>query len=118
MGYEVFILPFQKKPLKRPKKRRRRLPAISDRMKQKQVTYRLLKQLHHPLHPYCEMKNGDCPNGDKLHPSERFPHHMRGREGRWLNDTTEWLWCCLAGHMKIEANRKWAKEQGYLKLRK
>lgn len=40
-------------------------------------------------------------------------HHTRGR-GRFLNDVSTWMAVSRAGHEKIERERAWARERGYL----
>lgn len=40
-------------------------------------------------------------------------HHTRGR-GRFLLDTSTWLAVSRAGHEKIEVERAWARERGFL----
>lgn len=40
-------------------------------------------------------------------------HHMRGR-GIWLLIQKFWMAVCFRCHMRIEGNRKWATEYGYL----
>jgi len=41
-------------------------------------------------------------------------HHKKGREGKWLLDEKYWMPVCRFHHARIEENRAWAKEQGYL----
>jgi hypothetical protein len=40
-------------------------------------------------------------------------HHMRGRSGEFLLDTMWWLAVSRKGHIKIENNPKWARDNGY-----
>lgn len=40
-------------------------------------------------------------------------HHMKGKEGSLFLDTRYWLAVSLNGHILIELNPRWAKENGY-----
>ncbi len=40
-------------------------------------------------------------------------HHKKGRIGKLLCDIKYWLAVSREGHIKIENNPEWAKEQGY-----
>lgn len=42
-------------------------------------------------------------------------HHVHGRVGALLNDTTKWLAISRYYHDKIHSNPSWAREKGYLK---
>jgi len=44
-------------------------------------------------------------------------HHKKGRIGKLLTDTSNFLAVCRQCHQKIELNPIWAKEQGYSKSR-
>lgn len=47
-------------------------------------------------------------------PSEKSPHHVRGRVGRLLCDTRFWIPVCRACHDRIHMNPKWASVNGYM----
>jgi hypothetical protein len=42
-------------------------------------------------------------------------HHKNKRHGSRLNDTTEWCAVSRRGHEFIEANKRWARENGFLR---
>jgi hypothetical protein len=44
-------------------------------------------------------------------------HHVAGRRGKHLTDVSNFLAVCRECHNRIELNREWAYEKGYLKLR-
>jgi ribosomal protein L40E len=44
-------------------------------------------------------------------------HHTAGRRGEALTEVSNFLAVCRECHVKIEMNREWAYEKGYLKLR-
>lgn len=54
---------------------------------------------------------------DKICPITGQPatevHHKKGRIGKLLCDVKYWLAVSREGHIKIENNPEWAKEQGY-----
>ena len=41
-------------------------------------------------------------------------HHIGKRRGRALLDETKWLAVCRQNHRRIEENKGWAREHGYL----
>ena len=41
-------------------------------------------------------------------------HHVNKRRGEMLNDERYWLAVCRENHDKIEGNKRWARERGYL----
>jgi len=42
-------------------------------------------------------------------------HHVNKRRGEMLNDERFWLAVCSANHRRIEDNKSWARERGFLK---
>lgn len=44
-------------------------------------------------------------------------HHKKGRRGNMLTNTEHFLAVCRPCHNRIENNREWAYEQGYLERR-
>jgi len=40
-------------------------------------------------------------------------HHIKGREGHLLLDQSNWLAVSDAGHKRIEANPRWARDKGF-----
>lgn len=47
-------------------------------------------------------------------PESSEVHHKNGRNGKNYLDEKTWMACCTAGHRKIEANKSWARANGYL----
>lgn len=41
-------------------------------------------------------------------------HHTRKPKATYLNDERTWLAVCREMHEKIEQNKSWARERGYL----
>lgn len=99
----------QPKTLQRaPTGKRKAIRAVSAKRKKELAEYSRLKAEFLMQNVYCEV----FPN---LVATE--VHHGMGREGRWLLDTSHWHAVSRAGHEKIENEREWAAQQGYLKLR-
>jgi hypothetical protein len=51
--------------------------------------------------------------GIAIGPASTEIHHMRGR-GKYFLDVTTWLAVCAENHRKIEDNKQWAIEHGFL----
>jgi hypothetical protein len=83
--------------------KRKFIKKISDKMAERLKEYTKLKKEF--------IKGKVCP----IYPHLKVVdiHHKLGRNGVLLNDTRYWLAVSRKGHMKIELNPKWAKEQGY-----
>lgn len=41
-------------------------------------------------------------------------HHMKKPRSKYLNDESTWMGVCRANHKRIENNKSWAREMGYL----
>jgi hypothetical protein len=78
---------------------RRRSAAMTEKMKV-YVALRLRFLREHPRCEVCEAKARDV-------------HHKMGR-GIYLLVTAWWMAVCRKCHDKIEANKRWARELGYI----
>ncbi len=47
-------------------------------------------------------------------PSATEIHHQAKRRGKMLNDERYWLAVCRKNHERIEADKAWARREGYL----
>lgn len=81
----------------------------SDKEKKRQTAYSALRKVYMEQHPKCMFK--DCQR-----PSTEC-HHIRGRLGDYLLDTSEWMAVCNEHHVHIHNNDKESRELGYLKSR-
>lgn len=88
--------------------RKTRLKPVSDKRSAENRKYLKIRRQFLQDNPYCQV----C-----RHNFSNQVHHQRGKEGPWLTDVSEFLACCGTCHSRIEENREWAAEQGYLKLR-
>jgi hypothetical protein len=75
----------------------------SDKLSARMKVYVALMLRFLREHPRCEL----CPRKSK------DVHHKMGR-GKWLLVTSTWMAVCRKCHDKIEANKKWAREMGYI----
>jgi hypothetical protein len=106
---KVKRVPKLSKTLQNPRKRQRKaIKPVSDKRKDQNAEYSVLRLAFLEQHPLCQV----C-----LSEEANQIHHQRGKEGPWLTDTSEFLTICGECHDRIENNREWAAEQGYLKLR-
>lgn len=81
---------------------------VSRKRKQQNDDYLELRREFLEENPVCQVCRSD--NSSEV-------HHQRGKEGRWLTETAEFLAVCRDCHEFIEQNRDWAARTGYLKLR-
>jgi hypothetical protein len=72
--------------------------------------YRLIYCLWRNLNKNCEVCGANVEYGIA-------PHHKKGRAGKRLTETEYWMCVCQRCHDRIEKNRKWALEKGYLLTR-
>lgn len=82
---------------------------VSSKEKKRQVAYMALRKEFMKQYPECMFK--DC------HRPSTECHHIRGRVGELLLDTTEWMAVCTEHHHYIHQNDKECRELGYLKSR-
>lgn len=90
------------------RRQRKAIKPLSDKRKAKNTEYSKVRKKFLETHPFCKV----C-----FFAESTQIHHQRGKEGPWLTDTSEFLAICGECHDRIESNREWAAEQGYLKLR-
>jgi ElaB/YqjD/DUF883 family membrane-anchored ribosome-binding protein len=90
------------------KRQRKAIPKVSQKRKKQLEEYSRLREAFLKDHPWCAVF-------PRLRSTQI--HHGMGREGEWLLRTEHWHAVSDEGHHKIENNRKWAKENGFLKLR-
>jgi hypothetical protein len=67
--------------------------------------YKKVRKEYLAIHPGCECKECTKPSAEI--------HHMAGRIGDLLTDSNHFLAVCWRHHKQIEANPKWAKQEGY-----
>lgn len=110
--------------------RRTPLRRVSKKRKQAMVEYRRRRLAFLSAHPYCQvwlMENGikesDARTGGYIKdggfwvipvPASTEIHHTKKPKATYLNDESTWLAVCREMHDKIEMNKSWAREKGYL----
>lgn len=100
------------------------LKRVSSKRSKELREYAKLRKAYLEAHPYCEvwLQEGII-DGTSLHdllmlaPLATDIHHVRGRWGKRLNDTSYWLAVCRQSHDRIHRDPAWAYERGYLKPR-
>lgn len=83
--------------------KRTRLKPISDKRAKQRAEYRreVRRWLAGRKCEACPRKATEC-------------HHKKGRRGDMLLDKRFWMAVCSSCHSKIENEREWAYEMGYL----
>jgi len=97
----------RKTPLKNKtgfKKRSGKLKAVSDSRKIKNEEYREVRK------EYFEKVGGTC----EVCGGEATDIHHKSKRGKNLSVSSTFMAVCRACHTKIETNRAWAREMGYL----
>jgi hypothetical protein len=79
--------------------------SVSKRQARMNRQYMKLRKEYLEANPVCEVETC-CRNATEL-------HHRRGR-GSNLLAVEYFMSCCFEHHTKIELNRAWAYEMGYL----
>ena len=98
-------------------KPRKRLPAQSDRMKERQKEYRKAKKEWWAERlmrdgGQCEARNA---NGERCRKkASDKPHHKAGRLGKNLSDTSKWMAVCTLHHRWIHDNPREAESLGFI----
>lgn len=98
----------RRKPMRRASKTTLRktgkLRARSAKLEAEHALYSALRKTFLAQHPRCA-----------VFPEKRSVeiHHSKGR-GKYLNDTSTWFAVSRAGHERIERERAWARERGFL----
>lgn len=93
---------------KKPKtpKQKKSIPKVSKKLASKQRIYSKLR-----IEFLSRPENTMCAVYPYLRATEI--HHMQGRAGELLNDTSTWLAVSRIGHIWIEENPLLAKERGF-----
>ena len=87
------------------------LRRVSKKRAKENRLYNVLRTEYLQLHTNCKV----CENQGHVPVRKATEiHHMNKRFGSRLNDMTMWLPVCHACHMAIEADKKNAREVGYL----
>jgi hypothetical protein len=111
--------------------KRSRLNPISPRRHRETAGYRAHLVQFLFLHPYCQVwlkehgiaeshaiwRGGvvKLANGHRLSvPLSTQVHHMNKRRGADLLDQRHWLAVCAEYHRRIETDKAWARDRGYL----
>lgn len=90
-------------------KRSKRIKSRSDKRRDQENEYRIIRAEYLEKHPICEVYN--CG-----HKSEQV-HHKKGRIGKLLTNKKYFLAVCDTCHKYIELHPAWAKAQGYSESR-
>lgn len=111
-----FQCPSQRKPiLPKPNKAvqstksSKPISKVSDKQSRLNKAYSVLRKEYMKARPLC-MFEGCTRKSEEV-------HHVRGRIGEYLLDTTEWMAVCSEHHRYIHENDKECRELGYLKSR-
>jgi hypothetical protein len=110
-------------------KRRKPIRRVSKKRASAMVEYRRRRLAFLEKHPLCQVwlletfdncrplqelewmyKNQGgvgCPKATEI-------HHTKKPKATYLNDESTWLAVCREMHDKIESNKSWAREKGYL----
>jgi len=88
------------------KKRAKAIKKVSDKRARQNQLYSVARRLFLEQNPNCA-----------VYPSEKATevHHISGRRGEKLLDTTDWLAVSRRGHNWIHANPEEAEKKGWLK---
>lgn len=113
--------------------RRTPLRRISSRRLDEQAEYRIRSAAFLLAHPYCQVWLTERGIDERvaircsgvldfgpgvsrvLVPRSRTVHHRNKRRGPRLLDESEWMAVSWAAHQRIENNKAWARERGYLR---
>lgn len=84
---------------------RKQINKYSDKRKKQNIEYLTLRKkfLEQPENKICPITNK--PTTDI--------HHKKGRIGKLLTDTSQWIALSREGHKFVEENPQWAKENKY-----
>lgn len=91
------------------KKTRAPVSRISDKLREENKIYRPLARKFKKDNPYCA-----CYSVLGCGQYTEDVHHMNGRIGKLLNDTTKWLPVCREAHDWIRKNIPTARENGWV----
>ena len=93
-----------KNNIKKKKPKRTPVKKVSDKQKKRNAEYQKTRLEYLNEHKLCEV----CAK-----PATDI-HHVQGRVGDNLTDTSKFMAVCRGCHTFIENNREWAYEKGYL----
>ncbi len=111
--------------------RRTPLKRVSKKRKQAMVEYRRRRLAFLARHPWCQVYLSEIGNREEnvnqdgrvinnlenifvFCPMSTEIHHTKKPKATYLNDESTWLAVCREMHDKIENNKSWAREKGYL----
>ena len=116
------------------KKAHKPIPRVTKKRRGKNAEYARRRKAFLVAHPFCQvfikehqthdeseaaviLRDGwlfvgrthqmQCPKATEI-------HHTKKPKAKYLNDETTWLAVCREMHDKIESNKAWAREKGYL----
>lgn len=95
------------KSYSKPKAKKKYISPISKGQSERLSVYRKKRDRFMEANPKCAVCGGESTD----------LHHMKGRVGKNLTDTSNFLAVCRPCHNKIEENPEWAKQNGYSKNR-
>lgn len=119
-------------------KRKTPLRRMGKRRQGEYKEYMRKRAIFFEKHPICQLwcdennwaDNGDGTYTDLIHGQETYDaeklmkwwrapesnslHHKNGRNGKNYLDESTWMACSAANHARIEANKSWARANGYL----
>lgn len=85
-------------------KKRKPVKKVSDKQNKRNLEYLKVRMDYLNLHRNCQICGAPATD----------VHHKASRLGDKLTDTNYFMALCRPCHHKIETNRKWAYEKGYL----
>lgn len=85
------------------------LRKVSSKRAKELKVYSELRKLFLPVRQYCEIFVDGCTR------KATDIHHINGRNGKRLNDTSWWLPSCRNCHRFLHDHPKYARENGFLK---
>ena len=108
-------------------KRRTRLRPVSANRRRAKEEYDRVKLKYLTDHPFCQIfiaefgldeadviaRGGDSGAGFSV-PASQEIHHRNKRSRSRLNDQRWWMAASRQMHDRVEANKAWAREKGYL----
>ena len=108
-----------------PLKRKTPMKRVSKRRQAESKEYMRLREAFLKEHDICQLwmaenniREGDW--GDRVKafcmgaPRSTEIHHVNGRNGSNYLDTSTWMAVCRESHERIENNKSWARDNGYL----
>lgn len=106
---KVEAMSWEKYQQKKGNKPAKPIPKISDKQKKINVAYMALRKVFMQTNPICQFKGCTALATDI--------HHMVGRSGENMLDSTTWMSICRVHHTWLHEHDKEARELGYIKSR-